>query len=345
MAQGIPAGKRAVEIGRVRGFTLVELLVVVTIIGILIALLLPAVQAAREAARQAQCKNNLKQFALACLQSEQASGRIPSDGWGDWWTGDPDLGSGQRQPAGWIYQVLPYVEQQALHDLGAGLPWNSAAKKAFNMQRVATPVAMLYCPTRRRPIAYPWTQPSYSIVNAGQPTVVGRGDYAINGGDTLTGPGVPLPALWAPANGDNGYGGPATPADGGVDGTPAQLANARATFAQIARLATGVAYCGSVVRLSDITDGASNTYLIGEKYLSPDNYDNGHDMGDNEDALMGDNEDICRWSSQDSLLNSAGIPVNPYPPMVDTPGYLNRYAFGSATSPAFRWRCATARCG
>ena len=51
-----------------RGFTLVELLVVVTIIGILIALLLPAVQAAREAARQLQCKNNLKQNLLGGAQ-------------------------------------------------------------------------------------------------------------------------------------------------------------------------------------------------------------------------------------------------------------------------------------
>lgn len=87
-------------------FTLVELLVVITIIGILIALLLPAVQAAREAARKMQCSNNLKQIGLAILTYESTNAMLPI---------------GMNIEAPWkgtsaFASLLPGVEQQALYD-------------------------------------------------------------------------------------------------------------------------------------------------------------------------------------------------------------------------------------
>ncbi|QDU57036.1 DUF1559 domain-containing protein [Aeoliella mucimassa] len=91
-----------------RGFTLVELLVVITIISILIGLLLPAVQAAREAARRSSCQNNLKQIGLALQSYHSEQGTFPPGAM---------LHAQQVRPsASWRALLLPLMEQQALFD-------------------------------------------------------------------------------------------------------------------------------------------------------------------------------------------------------------------------------------
>src|ERR1700737_453286 len=87
-----------------RAFTLIELLVVIAIIAVLIALLLPAVQAAREAARRAQCVNNLKQIALACMNYHDQIGTFPPGGI-SMGGSDPNLWWSNGTWWGWLAQI------------------------------------------------------------------------------------------------------------------------------------------------------------------------------------------------------------------------------------------------
>lgn len=102
------------------GFSLVELLVVVAIVGALTALLIPAVQAARETSRLTACRNQLKQLALAVLGHEAAEGRLPPSGLSQVRT-DAVTGALIVNPWGglqqsWLVVVLPHLEELTLAD-------------------------------------------------------------------------------------------------------------------------------------------------------------------------------------------------------------------------------------
>jgi prepilin-type N-terminal cleavage/methylation domain-containing protein/prepilin-type processing-associated H-X9-DG protein len=126
------------------GFTLVELLVVITIIGILIALLLPAVQAAREAARRMQCGNNLKQLALA-VHGYEASRNVFPPGWIEDAAGDNLFG--------WGAFVLPFVDQEPLYsrlDFSKRVSNGTFGGPAIeNIDLIGTVLTAFRCPSDR----------------------------------------------------------------------------------------------------------------------------------------------------------------------------------------------------
>jgi prepilin-type N-terminal cleavage/methylation domain-containing protein/prepilin-type processing-associated H-X9-DG protein len=224
-----------------RGFTLIELLVVIAVIAILIALLLPAVQQAREAARRGACKNNLKQIGLALHNYHDIYKSFPANFWrhgapGTTGTTNSFWSESNRVECyGWAVSILPQLDQSSLFEaldvngyhLDETLAGiNPALTPQQAVKLLQTPLEVYVCPS-----------------DAHRGTLAHQNRH-FGGGVGTSASGL---GRWRP-------------------GLSNYVSN-RGTRDQAQRYndTHGAFFHNSSVRLRDFTDGASNTFIIGER--------------------------------------------------------------------------------
>jgi prepilin-type N-terminal cleavage/methylation domain-containing protein len=228
-ADDSPSGHGAKRMGPA-GFTLVELLVVVAIIGVLVALLLPAIQAAREAARRSSCGNNLKQVGLALQNYHDARKTFP---YSNVYTASNSTNNTIVSYLGpnWVVAILPFVEGGnvvTLYDKNAFYVDDPA-----NISFRAATLPFMLCPSD----ANASTPYNGASMPSGSGTSWGRGCYGANASVN--------------SMNSNGTGGGAT--FNGPTGT---------NWTQL--LCRGVMLPNVACTMKQVVDGTSKTVIVGE---------------------------------------------------------------------------------
>jgi prepilin-type processing-associated H-X9-DG protein len=230
---------------RVRGFTLIKLLVVIAIIAVLIALLLPAVQAAREAARRTQCVNNMKQITLAGMNYESSNGCFPGGSYSNYNGGAPSSTCGTgvapcKYPENFsvFVRMLPFMEQSQIYN---AVNFNLTSSNNENITISGIQLNALTCPSDSNlaPIVIATTTPMTSF-NQIFPTPPGTWMQYFSS--------------YAGCTGTFGSGGFITY----YDTTMAAGCSSQKTDYN------GVIYNDSATKIAEITDGTSNTIMFGE---------------------------------------------------------------------------------